>query len=278
MHDRTFENRNLDAAPLTDKEFAQFRQFLLDAAGISLSSAKKSLISARLHKRLQHHRLRRYGDYYELLSSGKAPDELQTAIDLLTTNETYFFREPKHFEFLREHLRCATPAAGTLRIWSAASSTGEEAYTIAMVLAQTLGARPWEVVGTDISSRVLARARSGHYPMERAKHIPHELLERHCLKGTGAQAGTFLIGRALRSRVQFHHANLNAPLPALGSFDFVFLRNVMIYFDAGTKQALVRRLLPHIKPGGHLLVGHSESLNGITDAVQPVATSIYRKP
>lgn len=268
----------MDTAAITDEEFGQFRRFLLETAGINLSAAKKPLVTGRLAKRLQHHGLSTYGEYYELLSSGRAPEELQTALDLLTTNETYFFREPKHFDFLRERLAAPRRSADLLRIWSAASSSGEEAYTIAMVLADTLGTRPWEIVGTDISSRVVARARLGHYPMERAKNIPPELLSRHCLKGTGSQAGTFLIARELRRRVQFQHANLNAPLPSLGQFDFVFLRNVMIYFDAGTKQQVVRRILPHIKPGGYLLVGHSESLNGITDAVHPVATSIYRKP
>jgi chemotaxis protein methyltransferase CheR len=263
---------------ITDQEFGQFRQFLLEAAGISLSPAKKPLVSSRLAKRLQYHGLESYGDYYELLAAGTVPHELQTAIDLLTTNETYFFRKPKHFNFLREKIASLKSGAGAVRGWSAASSSGEEAYTIAMVLAETLGTQPWEIVGTDISSRVVARAQSGHYPMERAKNIDPQMLRRYCMKGTGAQAGTFLISRDLRKRVSFRQANLNAALPDLGMFDFVFLRNVMIYFDLPTKQQVVRRVLPHLKPGGYLMVSHSESLNGVSDAVKSVAASIYRKP
>ena len=268
----------MEVAAITDQEFSQFRKFLFEAAGISLSSAKKALVSGRLAKRLKHHRLPSYGEYYRLLSSGQHEDELQTAIDLLTTNETYFFREPKHFDFMRARLSEMGRTSGPVRVWSAASSSGEEGYTIAMVLAQILVTKPWEVIGTDISSRIVARARTGHYPMERASHIPKDLLNRYCLKGSGKQAGTFLVVRELRERVRFLEANLNAPLPDLGMFDFVFLRNVMIYFEMDTKREVVRRMLPTIKPGGYLFVGHSETLNDVTDAVKLVKPAMYRKP
>jgi chemotaxis protein methyltransferase CheR len=264
--------------PITDLEFARFQRFIHDAAGIALTPAKKALVSGRLSKRLQAHRLQTYGEYFELLNSGKAAAEVQTAVDLLTTNETYFFREPKHFELLR---RLATEAAGRpapFRVWSAAASTGEECYSIAMVLADCLGSTPFDVLGTDISTRVLQRARAGHYPLERTGHIPPEYLKRFCLKGTGEQAGTLLVQRSVRSRVSFAQVNLNAELPRLGTFDVVFLRNVMIYFDAETKRAVVARVLAALKPGGHFLIGHSESLNDISTAVQQVAPSIYRKP
>jgi chemotaxis protein methyltransferase CheR len=268
----------MEPASLTEKEFAQFRQFLFEAAGISLSPAKKALVSGRLAKRLRHHQLPSYGEYYRLLSSGRAQGELQTAIDLLTTNETYFFREPKHFDFMRARLAELGRSPSPVRVWSAASSSGEEGYTIAMVLAQALGSRPWEVVGTDISSRMVARARTGHYPIERARHVPHELLTRYCLKGSGRQEGTLLVTRELRERVRFIEANLNAPLPDLGMFDFVFLRNVMIYFEMETKRQVVRRMLPALKRGGYLFIGHSETLNEVTDAVKPIKPAIYLKP
>jgi chemotaxis protein methyltransferase CheR len=268
----------MEPASITDLEFAQFQQFLFEAAGISLSPAKKALVSGRLAKRLRHHGLPSYGHYYQMLRSGRANDELQTAIDLLTTNETYFFREPKHFDFMRARVSELGRNPGIVRVWSAASSSGEEAYSIAMVLAQAQGAKPWEVVGTDISSRMVVQARKGHYPMERARHIPPDLLRQYCLKGIGKQAGTLLVARELREHVRFLEANLNAPLPDLGVFDFVFLRNVMIYFEMETKRQVVRRLLPLIKPGGYLFVGHSETLNDITDAVKPIKPAIYRKP
>jgi chemotaxis protein methyltransferase CheR len=262
---------------ISDQEFTQFQRFIYDAAGISLSPAKKALVSGRLAKRLQQCRLNTYGEYFRLLASGNAAAEVQTAIDLLTTNETYFFREPKHFDVLRDYVRSVHKHGQPLRVWSAASSSGEEAYSIAMVLADCMDDRPWEVVGSDISSRVLARARTGHYPLERTTHIPASYLRRFCLKGTGAQQGTLLIERSLRARVQFLQVNLNAGLPPLGSFDVVFLRNVMIYFNGGTKQQVVGRVLSLLKPNGYFFIGHSESLQGVTDQVQPIVPSIYRK-
>jgi len=263
---------------LTDSEFSQFQRFIFDAAGITLSPAKKALVCGRLAKRLQHRQLPSYTAYLKLLTSGDAPAEVQTAVDLLTTNETYFFREPKHFELLRELASAARRRAQPFRVWSAASSSGEEAYSIAMVLADCLDGTPWEVFGSDISSRVLERARTGHYPLERTRHIPPAYLKRFCLKGLGEQAGTLLIERGLRQRVQFAQVNLNTTLPQLGSFDVIFLRNVMIYFNGDTKREVVTRVLSVLKPGGVFCIGHSESLNDINTSVLQVAPSIYRKP
>jgi chemotaxis protein methyltransferase CheR len=262
---------------ITDQEFFQFQNFIYDAAGISLSPAKKALVSGRLAKRVQHCRLNSYSEYFRLLTSGNASNEVQTAIDLLTTNETYFFREPKHFDLLREYVWSARKGGQTFRVWSAASSTGEEAYSIAMVLAECLEDNPWEVIGSDISTRVLARARLGHYPVERTTHIPPAYLKKFCLKGTGVQQGTLLVERSLRSRVHFMQVNLNAELPRLGTFDVIFLRNVMIYFNGDTKQQVVGRVLSLLKPNGHFFIGHSESLHGVTSVVQSVMPSVYRK-
>lgn len=263
---------------LLDSEFAQFQGLLYRLAGISLSPAKKALVCGRLAKRIKHHRLDSYGDYFQLLTSGREPQELQIAIDLLTTNETYFFREPKHFEFLRSRVLPARRPGSAFRIWSAACSSGEEPYSIAMLLADCLHEAPWEIVASDISTRVLERARNGHYAMERAEHIPQEYLRAFCLKGVGRQEGTFMIDKRLRSKVDFRQVNLNEQLPRLGEFDVIFLRNVMIYFDVETKRKVVQRLMAALKPGGHLLIGHSESLNGVNDDLQVVAPSIYRKP
>jgi len=262
---------------ISDREFAQFQIFIHDAAGISLSAAKKALVSGRLAKRLQQCQLHSYGDYFRLLESAGAGAEVQAAIDLLTTNETYFFREAKHFDMLREYARKVHRPGAPLRVWSAASSSGEEAYSIAMVLADCLGDAPWEVVGSDISTRVLERARQGHYPLERTTHLPADYLKRFCLKGTGDQQGTLLIARSLRQRVQFLQVNLNAPLPRLGAFDLIFLRNVMIYFDSSTKQQVVGRVIALLKPHGRFVIGHAESLHGVTDLVRPLAPSIYGK-
>ncbi len=263
--------------PITDAELAQFQRFIFDEAGISLSAAKKALVMGRLGKRLTHHHLESFGDYFRLLESGQHPDEVQTAVDLLTTNETYFFREIKHFEFLREQALAARQRGQAFRVWSAASSSGEEAYSIAMVLAETMGSTPWEVVGTDISTRMVQDARRALYPMERARHVPEDFLRKYCRKGIEQYAGKLLIDRSLRNRVRFVHANLNAPLPEIGRFDVIFLRNVMIYFNNETKQQVVNRVASLLKSDGYFLVGHSESLNDVTQAVRSVAPAIYRK-
>jgi chemotaxis protein methyltransferase CheR len=263
---------------ITDREFAKFQRFIFEAAGIALADSKKALVAGRLAKRLQLHGLPSYTDYFELISGGQAPDEVQMAVDLLTTNETYFFREPRHFDFLRDLLGQFRGGGRPYRVWSAASSSGEEAYSIAMTLADLLGDVPWEIVGTDISTRVVERARAGHYPMERGERIPKEYLKRFCLRGIGRQDGTFLIEPALRARVKFMQANLNTRLPDLGTFDVVFLRNVLIYFDNDTKRGVVERVAAHLPHGGHLFIGHSETLNDLTSVVRPVSPAIYRKP
>jgi chemotaxis protein methyltransferase CheR len=263
---------------LSDKEFTQFRTMIYDIAGISMSPAKKPLVSGRLAKRVKHHNLNSYDAYFQLLMKNGGDGELQMAIDLLTTNETYFFREPKHFDFLRDRILPERKPGKPFRLWSAASSSGEEPYSIAMLLADVLGDTPWEIIGSDISTRILERARSGLYAMERAEDIPKHYLSRFCLKGTGTQDGKFLVAKELRNRIQYRQVNLNETLPKMGEFDVIFLRNVMIYFDMETKRQVVSRMIPLLNPGGHLIIGHSESLNGVTDELKVVMPSVYRKP
>ncbi len=265
---------------LDDTELALFKKLLYGIAGIHLTPAKKALVQGRLAKRVKHYGLASYRDYHRLITERE--DELQVAVDLLTTNETYFFREAKHFEWLRAFAAARRRNGRPLRVWSAASSSGEEAYTIAMVLADTLGdgpmAPPWEVVGTDISTRMLEQARKGLYDQHRARDLPRPYLHKYCLKGVGGQAGKILVDPALRRRVQFSQVNLNEPLPDVGGFDVIFLRNVMIYFQPETKQRVVERLIHCLRPGGGFLVGHSETLSGITRSLTAEAPSIYRKP
>ena len=263
---------------ITDAELSQFQRFIFDQAGIALSAQKKALVMGRLGKRLAHHGLDTFGDYFQLLVSGQDPEEVQIAIDLLTTNETYFFREIKHFDFLREQAQAARGRSQPFRVWSAACSSGEEAYSIAMVLADCMGNAAWEIVGTDISTRMVQDAERALYTMDRARHVPPEYLRRYCLKGTAEYHGKLLIDRSLRSRVKFRYANLNVALPELGQFDLIFLRNVMIYFNNETKQQVVNRAATTLKPKGYFLVGHSETLNDVTQAVRPIAPAIYQKP
>lgn len=263
---------------ISDTEFGQFQRFIFDAAGITMSAAKKTLVAGRLGKRLAAHELDSFGAYFKLLKSGLHQDEVQMAVDLLTTNETYCFREPKHFDFLRTLALKERSRPQPFRVWSAASSSGEEAYSIAMVLADCMQTTPWEILGSDISTRVLDGARRALYPMERGRHIPQDYLRRFCRKGEGPYDGYFLVQRSLRNKVTFRQVNLNVALPELGQFDVVFLRNVMIYFNNDTKRDVVARVIATIKPGGYFCVGHSESLNDITHAVTMVAPAIYRKP
>lgn len=263
---------------ITEAEYTQFQRFIFDAAGITFGASKHALVMGRLGKRVAVFHLNTFGQYLDLLAAGNHPDEVQMAVDLLTTNETYFFREIKHFDFLRAQALATRNRSQPYRVWSAASSSGEEAYSVAMVLADCLANTPWEVLGTDISTKVLQGASRALYTLERARHIPPDYLRRYCLKGTGEHEGRLLIDRSLRSKVLFRHVNLNMPLPNLGQFDVVFLRNVMIYFNDETKRTVVARVIASLKPGGHFCVGHSESLNNISTALEQVAPSIYRKP
>lgn len=267
----------MDAA-ITDQEFVLFQRLIYKIAGISLSSSKKILLVGRLSKRLKHYGFATFTEYYRLLASGTRSDELQAFVDLLTTNETYFFREPQHFDYLRDTILPARRGSATFRVWSGACSSGEEPYTTAMVLAEHLPNTAWEVFASDISVTVLARAQTGLYPLERTTGIPKEFLRKYCLKGVRAQEGKLLVTPELRQRVRFGQVNLTEPISGVGEFDVIFLRNVMIYFDAETKRKVVENMLPMLKSGGYFIVGHSESLNGITDRLKSLRPTIYQKP
>lgn len=263
---------------ISNREFALFQGLMRDLAGIHLPPSKKPLVCGRLLRRVRQLRMGSFGDYFRLIASGREPAELQRAVDLLTTHETYFFRESRHFDFLVQQVLPHSPPGAGFRAWSAASSSGEEAYSIAMVLMEQLGAaRPWEVFGSDIGTEVLDRARSGIYGTERIQHLPAHYLRRYCQRGVGRKEGTLRIDPALRSRVRFAQVNLNSRLPDLGLFDVIFLRNVLIYFDQATKRLVVERLVQQLKPDGWLFIGHSESLNGISDRLRQAQPTIYRR-
>lgn len=268
----------MDPTTISTHDFARFQRLIHRLTGIHLAEAKKSLLCGRLGRRLKSRGVASYGEYYDLVASGRDAQELETCINLITTNETYFFREPKHFEHLRDHILAQVPRGQPLRVWCAACSSGEEAYTLAMVLAEARSlSAPWEVLASDISTAVLRRAVAARYAMEQAERIARPLLQRYCLKGVGDEAGSFLIDAPLRQRVKFAQINLSVPLPELGQFDVIFLRNVMIYFPPEVKRAVVARLAACLKPGGHLFVGHAETLGGLSEELRPVATTIYRK-
>lgn len=267
------------AAPVALKknEFEWISRFLYERTGIALNDGKQALVMGRLDKRLRKRNLLSYSEYFALLGRPGYEDETTVAIDLLTTNETYFFREPKHFDFLKNVAFPQYQRQKQIRIWSAASSSGEEAYTIAMTLAEYFQGSDWEVIGTDISTRMLEKAQRGLYPMVAADKIPRTLLKKYCLKGRDEFDEFFLMDSTIRQRVHFSIANLIEPLPELGLFEIIFLRNVMIYFDKDTKKRLVEKITTKLRTGGYFIVSHSESLNGLDSPLKLIAPSIYQK-
>jgi chemotaxis protein methyltransferase CheR len=267
-------NPNENAA-VTNAEFAQFQRLIYDIAGISMADTKKVLLVGRLGKRLKAHGLETYSEYLRLIKADAL--ERQTMVDLLTTNETYFFREQAHFDFLTDTILAAHPRGQSFDVWSAASSTGEEIYTISFVLADTLGPDgAWTVTGSDISTHVLSIAERGLYWLDRTRGLPPAYLRKYCMKGVRSQEGTFMIAPEIKRHTRFQQVNLNQTLPKMGKFHVIFLRNVMIYFDNETKRQVVERLSHHLHPGGYFIVGHSESLNGLTDTLRAIKPTIYQ--
>ncbi len=263
--------------PITDQEFEGFRRFIYEHAGIAMPPQKRHLVAGRLLKRLRHFGLSTYGEYFRFVSGPEGVAERQVLVDHLTTNETYFFREPAHFDFLRQQV-LPRYRGRRFRVWSAACSSGEEVYTLAMILAEDLGQGDWEVHGSDISQRVLATARTGLYPLERARDVPRELLSRYCLKGVRSQAGYLLMDPRLKQRTRFRAVNLKQPLSGQDRYQVVFLRNVLIYFDVETKREVVNRVAAALEPGGLLFVSHVESLHGVVDHLEMIKPSVFRKP
>ncbi|MBU4215889.1 MAG: protein-glutamate O-methyltransferase CheR [Actinobacteria bacterium] len=263
---------------ITAAQFARIAELQYAHTGIRLGHGKESLVMSRLDRRLRLLGLDGYDAYLAYLGEPGHGGEVRRVVDLLTTNETSFFREPAHFDFLRDVAVPRHTERRPFRLWSAASSSGEEAYSAAMVLAQALGRRDWEIVGTDVSSQVVETCVRGLYPVEVAEKIPRDLLRTYCRRGRDEYAGQLRVSHLLREHMTFVCANLLGELPALGLFDVILLRNVMIYFDAETKTRLVQRLQTMLRPGGHLIIGHAETLNGIPSSLLLVEPSIHRLP
>lgn len=277
----------LDDSRLTisDAEFRQLREFIHAHTGIALSEHKKALVCSRLSKRLRLHGLQHYSDYYVLLVE-QDPEgvELMAMINAITTNKTDFFREPHHFRFLAETVFPAykqnPQRERPLRMWSAASSTGEEAYSLAMTALEAMPSfneQDIRILATDIDTDVLARAAGGIYTFSQASQVPEVLLQRYFLKGQGKHAGEVMAKPLLKSLVHFHWLNLlEDPWPMQEKFDVIFCRNVLIYFDKPTQQKLFQRMAGVLKKDGYLMLGHSEAMHGWNDIFKPVGHSIYQ--
>jgi len=264
---------------VSDHDMLLFQRLFKQQIGLHLPLSKKALLQSRLAGRLNELGLRHLGQYHALISSEARAQERQRAIDLITTNETYFFREPGHFDFLVGQWLPQLAQQPQLRIWSAASATGEEAYTLAMLLDHHRPGASWSVFASDISTRVLRFARRALYPMVRGQNIPRAYLRRYCLMGIGEYEGHFLVQADLRAKVQFAQRNLTRlDEHDDGQYDLIFLRNVIIYFDCETKLQVLRDVIARLRPGGYLVVGHSESLHGMDLGLDMHSPSIYRKP
>ena len=276
----------LDGA-VSEKAYRTLTDLIYAHSRIRLGPDKQPLLANRLRKRLQALAMDSYEEYCALLQSASGGEEIEELVDLITTNHTRFYREPEHFTFLT---RCVLPAlvpglgatGGALRLWSAASSSGEEPYTMAIAVAEYLQARPsidWQIVATDISRRMLATAAQGVYSMSAVKPVPPELLRRYFQKGVGARSGLCRVKPELRRRVHFERVNLfqaNYPVPRRQHV--IFCRNVMIYFDPPARAVVVQRLVQHLEVGGYLVIGHSESLMGIRHGLLCVQQGVYQKP
>lgn len=276
--------------PLTVPEpvFEQFQRLIYSETGIWLANSKKALLCGRLAKRLRALHLETLADYHQLVSQPEQHLERMQMIDCITTNETHFFREPKHFEFLSQEIVPRWRArvqqglrSKTIRVWSAGCSSGEEPYSLAMLLADELPVdRGWDVqiLGTDISTRVLAKARKGIYRIERSSDVPKVLLHRFMLKGIATQEGQMKVSQEIQQKVQFTRLNLSqGPFPFGAAFDLICCRNVLIYFDNESKRKVVNNLAKCLSPDGLFLIGHAENLSGISLSLRSLAPTIYCK-
>lgn len=264
---------------LTEADFRRVAELTRQTAGINLQRGKEGLVRARLARRLRALDLASFNEYLALLSSEKSPVELKEMVDALTTNKTSFFRESQHFDYLRQTLLPATVASGKApSIWSAGCSSGEEPVTLAVVLHECLPEallRRSRILATDISARVLDRAREARYPAEQLAELPRDVVRRHFVPEPGG--ATWQVSEPVRRMIHFARLNLMGEWPMQGPFDVVFCRNVMIYFDKPTQGRLVRRFWDMLSPGGHLFVGHSESLTGLDHEFRYVQPAVYRK-
>jgi len=271
---------------ISDREFILYRKLIYSKAGIWLSPTKKAFLEARLSRRVRELGMDSFQAYYQYVTQNPDGSELEQLLDRVSTNETHFFREPRQFEFLEQQIFPDWKAQGDsglrprrIRVWSAGCSTGEEPYSLAMILLDHFPrGSGWEIeiIATDLSSRVLKSAQKAVWSIVKAKEIPQSYLKRFMLKGTGSQQAYMKAGTEIQAIIRFQQLNLNDDHYAVPEpFDLIFCRNVLIYFDAASRARVVYRLVNCLAPGGFLLVGHAESLNGVSDRIRHVRPTIY---
>lgn len=273
---------SFDLKPAT---YARIRDLVYQRCGIALGDQKEALVRARLNKLVRKRGLPSYDAYISEIEQDAGGDGLSELIDAISTNTTHLFRESTHFDLLTQLLHeWSAQAAGTRqtrRIWSAACSSGEEPYTIAMTCEDALAGHPnleCKILATDISTRILAQAMSPRFDESRLGPTPAAFKSRYLTRGQDGSGVYYEPVPALRQRITFSHFNLMTPkFPFRNGFDVIFCRNVMIYFDRPTQEALVARMTTVLRPGGYLLIGHSESLNAIQHTLSYVRPAVYRR-
>lgn len=272
--------RVIDFSPeanlLSSSAFKRIQAFFQKHSGILIQEHKQQLIITRLRTHMLSLGFKDFDRYSMHLVETASHEERTQVVDMLTTNETYFFREPNHFDQLASMI-LPNIKNRPLRVWCAAASTGEEPYSLAMVLNEKLGPTGWELTASDLSVRVLEAAEQGLYRMQRLEYMPPEYLKKYCRRGVGPYEGMFMVDPELRKRVNFVQHNLLDSAAALDQFDIIFVRNVLIYFDADVKNQVMRNLYAQLRPGGWLVTSHSESLIGLDTPLKPVRPSIYRR-
>jgi len=262
--------------------FNKLREIVYQESGITLGENKMALVCARINKRIRALSLSSYEDYLKYLLSEDPEGEIIQLLDVISTNTTHFFREAVHFEFFGEQLRQWHHAGQTkFRVWCAASSSGEEPYTLAMTMQEVLGHDSrvdMKILATDISTKILKMASAGVYDEEKVKGIPNSMLKKYFSAEKSEDEKIYRVKPIIRDMISFKRLNLSTPpFPMKGPLDFVFCRNVMIYFDSLVRSRLVGGARKILRPDGFLIIGHSESLNGISDGYKPVRPSIYLK-
>ncbi|MBU1039943.1 MAG: protein-glutamate O-methyltransferase [Proteobacteria bacterium] len=270
---------------MSDRTFERFSEFIKTELGIKMPSSKKTLLEARLQKRLRELCMGSHDEYCEyLFSVSGMEEELQNLVDVVTTNTTDFFREPKHFELLSSTILPALldrrSGSRNVNIWSAGCSSGEEPYTLSMVLSEFARLNPgftFSILATDISTQVLRMAVRAVYPETKIAPIPVECRKRYLLRSKDRTRRVVRIAKEARNHVRFRRLNFMEEFRFDGQLDVIFCRNVVIYFDRQTQEMLFSRFCRKLSPGGYLFIGHSESLAGMDLPLEPVAPTVYRR-
>lgn len=269
---------------LSDAEFKKFSELIYQHVGIFMKLEKKELLNARLGKRLRACQLDSFQEYFDLISRPDQQNrEFIKFLDSVSTNFTSFFREVSHFEYLRSilpELLAQKSSGREFVFWSSASSSGEEPYTLAIFLNEFKLQNPgfrYKIMATDISTRVLAMAANGVYPVEQTTKVPHDILKKYFQKGLGASAGKVKVKDDLRRQVTFQRFNLMDEFPWHGEMDVIFCRNVMIYFDRMTQEKLIGKFHNCLDKGGYLFIGHSESIASLKHDFVQVEATTYKK-